>query len=782
MFPTGHKMIKMYENILGGIGNTPLVEIRRINPNPAVKIFAKLEYANPGGSVKDRTALYMIEGAEKRGELTADKIILEATSGNTGIGLAMIAAAKGYKLCLTMSEAASDERKKILRALGAQLIFTPAALGTDGAIEEAYRLLRERPDQYFCTDQFNNGDNIAAHYHSTALEIWEQTQGAVTTVVASLGTSGTAMGISKRLKELNPAVRIIGVEPYLQHKIQGLKNMRESYRPGIFDKTRLDEKINILDDDAFDMSRRLAREEGILVGMSSGAAMFVAARKAAEMTDGLIVVIFPDSGERYLSTELFAVKEELAPLSLHNLLKRRKMPFRPVKPGEIRIRTCGPTVHDVPHLGNYRRLVFSDLFCRYLSRKGFKVHHVIDIVDFTDKSIKGSEKAGLTLEDYSRQYIQVFLNDVHWLNIRPDNVYARASENIEDMLKMVGKLVDKEYAYEKLHSVYFDISKMPDYGRLSNVDLGKTRLGKSIDLDDYEKDAPADFALLKRTTLGELKRGIYTKTRWGNVRPGWHLECAAISEKYLGAAYDVHISGMDEIFPHAENILAIDKACFGTGGAGYWLGVELVMVDGRKMSRSMSNAVTIEQLRPDGYSGRDIRFFLLSMNYRKPLNYSPATLQAAKNTLKKMDTFISRLQVCNNDAGEFTDTDQSIYDLNHGFEAALDDDLNISGAMAAVFDFVGRINEPLSEGRLSRADADKILQALAQIDQVLGVMQFDFPQEKGEIAELIEKREQARRNRRWLEADAIRRQLTLLGVEVLDTRQGPLWRPLQEKP
>ena len=604
-------MIKSYKSIIDRIGNTPLVEITRLNPNKKVKILAKLESANPGGSIKDRTALFMIENAENRGDLNSNKIILEATSGNTGIGLAMIAAAKGYKLCLTMSEAASEERKKILRAMGAELHFTPAAQGTDGAIEVAYRMLRENPDKYFGTDQFNNEDNIAAHYFGTAQEIWDQTEGQVTAVVATLGTTGTAMGLSKKLKELNGQIRIIGVEPYLQHKIQGLKNMRESYRPGIFDKKRLDEKVNILDEDAFEMSRRLAREEGILAGMSSGAAMFVAAQKACEMEEGLIVVIFPDSGERYLSTELFAVKEELATVSLYNILKRQKTLFRPLKSDEVLMHTCGPTVHDAPHLGNYRRLVVSDLLCRYLIFKGYKVKHVIDIVDFTDKSIKGSEKAAMELADYSNKYLQIFLDDARYLNIRPGNIYVKASENVDAMLKIVEKLVDKDYAYEKLHSVYYDISKLADYGLLSNIDLAKTRLGKSIDLDDYEKDSPADFALLKRASLGELKRGIYYKTKWGNVRPGWHLECAAISHKYLGTAYDIHISGADETFPHCENILAINKAFSGHSGANYWINAELILVDGRKMSRSLNNAVTIAHLKQNGYSGRDIRFFLL---------------------------------------------------------------------------------------------------------------------------------------------------------------------------
>ena len=768
--------MNFYKSVVDRIGNTPLVEITKLNPNKKVTILAKLESANPGGSIKDRTALYMIEQAEKRGDLNHQKIILEATSGNTGIGLAMVAAAKGYKLCLTMSEAASEERKKILRAMGAELIFTPAAQGTDGAIEVAYRMLRENPEKYFCTDQYNNDDNVSAHYFGTAQEIWDQTRGRVSAVVATIGTSGTAMGISKKLKELNPRISIIGVEPYLQHKIQGLKNMRESYRPGIFDKKRLDEKINILDEDAFEMARRLAREEGILVGMSSGAAMFVAAEKARDMEEGLIVVVFPDSGERYLSTELFAVKEELATLSLYNVLKREKTLFRPLKSDGVLMRTCGPTVHDAPHLGNYRRLVVSDLLCRYLAQKGYPVKHVVDIVDFTDKSIKGSEKAAMDLSDYSDKYLQIFLDDARFLNIRPENIYVKASGDVEAMFKIVEKLVDKGYAYEKLHSVYFDISKLSDYGRLSNIDLAKTRSGRSIDLDDYEKDSPADFALLKRAGLRELKRGIYYKTKWGNIRPGWHLECAAISQKYLGAAYDIHISGADETFPHCENIVAINKASSGRSGAKYWIGAELILVDGRKMSRSLNNAVTIDDLKQKGFSGRDIRFFLLGMNYRKPISYSQKALQMAQNTVKKIDTFLSRLRAADDSAQGFSDVDQLIYNLHHGFEQALDDDINISGALAVFFNFIGAVNAALTERKISRTDARKIVKALEKINEILEMMDFGTPIHHHDIEELIQKREAARKAGRWQEADALRNQLAGLGVEVSDGPQGTIWR------
>jgi len=324
--------------------------------------------------------------------------------------------------------------------------------------------------------------------------------------------------------------------------------------------------------------------------------------------------------------------------------------------------------------------------------------------------------------------------------------------------------------------VYFDISKLADYGAVSNVDLKKTRRGKSVDLDDYEKDSPADFALLKRIGLGELKRGIYYKTKWGNVRPGWHLECAAISQKHLGTAYDIHISGADEIFPHCENMVAMNRASFGHSGASYWMSAELIMVEGRKMSRSLNNAVTIEDLKKNGYSGRDIRFFLLGVNYRKPITYSPEALKAAKNTLRKIDTFICRLGALTEGGQGFPDTDQLIYNLHHDFENALDDDLNMSGALAALFEFIGHLNVPLTENKISRTDAVKITKALEKINNILAVMSFETKSLHQEIAELVERRQQARAARLWDEADRIRQQLSLSGVEVFDSPQGTLWR------
>ncbi|MEA3470337.1 MAG: cysteine--tRNA ligase, partial [Thermodesulfobacteriota bacterium] len=755
------------------IGDTPLVEISRLNPNKNVKVFAKLESCNPGGSIKDRTALFMIERALKRGELTREKTILEATSGNTGIGLALVAAAMGYSITLVLSESVSEERKKILRALGASLLLTPAHHGTDGAIELVYEMLREHPDKYFVPDQHNNEDNTLAHYHGTAEEIWQQTGHKVSAVVTTLGTSGTAMGISKRLKEYNGNIKIIGVEPYLRHKIQGLKNMKESYRPGIFDKSRLDEKVNILDEDAFEMARNLAREEGIMAGMSSGAAMHVALEKAREMTGGVIVVIFPDGGERYLSTELYAGKKETT-VRLYNTLTKTKEFFKPINSEEILIHSCGPTVHEVPHIGTYRRVIVSDMIVRYLNFKGYEVKHVTNIIDMADRSIKGAELAGVDVKEFSERYTKVFYEDLDKLNIRHDSNYPRASENVEEMIRLAEKLVDRGYAYEKLRSVYFDISRLDDYGVLSNIDLTKVQHSRTVDEDDYEKDNPVDFTLLKRSNLAELKKGIYFKTRWGNVRPSWHLECAAISLKYLADTFDIHISGSDIVFPHCENVMAIGKAATGEKLANFWLNSELVMREGKKMSRSLNNTFTMEDLEKRGYTGKEIRYFLLSSHYRKPLNFSFGAIDTASNTIRRLNNFVQRL-IRSVPGNGCDDVNQSIYDFKNEFSAAMDDDFNVSGALAAVFEFVKEINPLMTQKRLSEDERDRIIGVMKEINAVIGVI--DFGEERlGERAyKLLSQREEARRSERWEESDLLRDRLSDMGILVHDTPDGTTW-------
>jgi len=297
---------KIATNVLDLIGNTPLVRINKlVGKNDAI-ILAKLERQNIGGSVKDRIAKYMIETAEKEGKLTKEKIILEPTSGNTGIGLAIVAAVKGYRIMLVIPESVSEERRRILKAFGAELILTPKEKGTDGAIEMAYKMVKRKPEKYFMPDQFNNPANVLAHYETTGKEIIEQTNGKVDMFIAAMGTTGTLIGTGKRLKEFNQNIKIVGVEPYPGHKLQGMKSLKEAYRPGIYNRKGMDEKVYIKDEDAFKATRELALKEGLLVGMSSGAVMFVTLQKAKELGKGkMIVAILPDTGERYLSTDLF---------------------------------------------------------------------------------------------------------------------------------------------------------------------------------------------------------------------------------------------------------------------------------------------------------------------------------------------------------------------------------------------------------------------------------------------------------------------------------------------
>jgi cysteinyl-tRNA synthetase len=754
-------------SLLDLIGHTPLVEIRRMNPNPQVPILAKLEYMNPGGSIKDRAALYMIEAAERSGRLTPDKTVVEATSGNTGIGLAMVCAIKGYKLLLTMSENASLERQKILRARGAEIRLTPGHMGTDGAIEEAYRLAREYPDRYCITDQFNNEANWQAHYHGTANEIWEQTHGRVTAIVATLGTSGTLMGLSRRFKEIAPQVHIVGVEPYLGHKIQGLKNLKESYIPEIFEKERLDEKINIDDEEAFETARRLAREEGLLVGMSSGAAMAVALRLAAAMSAGLIVVILPDSGERYLSTTLFVEREKVG-LALFNTRTHTKESFAPQRGDRVTIYTNGPTAHAPIHVGEARRFVFADLVDRYLAYRGFNVLHVMNITDLDEKTFHGADAAGMAPVDFAARNIAAFEEDRLALGLRTVEHYPRSSAHADDMVQVVQQLVAKGFAYEKLRSLYFDISRFEAYGQLSGIDLNKIKLGATVDLDDYEKDNPRDFTLLKRVKLSELKKGLYTKTPWGNIQPSWPLQCATLGMKYLGETCDIHIAARELLFPLHENEIAIAGALNRKPLARFWLHCDRVLVDGKKVDEKGAGP-TVRGLLAAGWTGREIRFWLLAAHYRKPVVFSTERLRLARHTLQRLDGCVTALGRIEQGA-PYKELDQLLYDLKSGFNTAMEDDLNISAALAVIFKIVKELNRQLSLHQVAAGQVPAIIAAFKSIDAVLGVFHFETEHTDPRVQQLLDQRQSARQAQDWQKADALRRELEALGVAVRDEK------------
>jgi cysteinyl-tRNA synthetase len=775
-----------HHSILEKIGNTPIILINRINPAKKIKIYAKLESFNPGGSVKDRIALSMIESAEKSGELTPDKIVLEATSGNTGIGLAMVCAVKGYRCQLVMPESASIERRKIMEAYGAEILLTPAKKSTDGAIEQAYIMAREHPDRYFLTDQFNNEANWQVHYRTTGPEIWEQTGGKVTDVIATLGTTGTAMGLCKYFTEQHPKVRVTAVEPFLGHKLQGLKNMKESYKPGIFDKNLPFQIINIPDDESFKMSRELAHREGIFVGMSSGAAMCAALTRAEQIKEGLIVVILPDGGEKYLSTSLFSAKEEerkdAVPeekLRFYNSLTKKKEAFRPISGKKVTFYACGPTAHEHANLSHCRRFIVADLINRVLESKGFKVQFYMNFTDLDDNTIRGAEKSRQPLPEFTESYIREFKADMDALGVKNATGFPRASQHVEAMIDISARLIEKGYAYEKHGSIYFDISKFKRYGKLSGIDLSKIQVGKTVDLDDYEKDSPVDFTLLKRSTLSELKQGIFYKTEWGNVRPGWHIECAAMSTHYLGETIDIHTSGRDLIFPHHENEIAIAEALTGKPLANYWLHSEQLLVEGRKMSSESRNLLTLKDLLNKGYSGREIRFLLIGTHYRKPLHFSFRKLDEARKNLRRLDEFTQKL-LCLPPGLPHPKVAAYLSDMEEKFCGALANDLNMSRALGAIFDFMKKINPILSKGQLDLEQKKYILEAFEKINSILNLLKLKECPLAPEIDRLIKDREEARKNKDWERADTVRNELARKGFEIVDTPKGPVWKEIEK--
>ncbi|MEZ0328393.1 MAG: cysteine--tRNA ligase [Dissulfuribacterales bacterium] len=780
-------------SILEKIGNTPLIPITRLNPYKNVQIWAKMESFNPGGSIKDRIALAMIQGAERRGELTKQKIVAEASSGNTGIGLAMVCAVKGYRCLIAMSEAASIERRQIIQAFGAEILLTPAKQGTDGAIEAVYNLGRAYPDRYFLTDQFNNPDNWMSHYNGTALEIWEQTRGKITSIVATMGTTGTLMGITRRMRELNSTIRMVGMEPYLGHKIQGLKNMKESYKPGIYDKNLPDTILNIHDEEAFEYTRRLAREEGLFVGMSSGAAFAAAIQEAARLKEGLIVVIFPDGGERYLSTGLFAIsqkketQQQKGGLRFYNSMSRKKEKFEALDAKKcIGMYSCGPTAYEETHLGLCRRVLVSDLIQRVLEFRGFEVVHVMNITDIDDKTIGEAIANKTSLSELTQKYIQKFMDALAALRVKPATFYPKASEHVEGMLEITRNLLKTGHAYVKHGSVYFDISKLPNYGSLSRIDRTGLDIGCTVDLDNYEKDNPSDFTLFKRVTLQELKFGIGFQTEWGQVRPGLHIECVAMSRKYLGDTFDIHTSDKSLMFPHHENEIAIAMALTGKPLARYWLHSDLVYWKGKKISRANDNIITLRELLQQGWSGREIRFFLLKTHYRKPIHYSCNAMEESVRLLRKIDEFWYAIVLGSHQEGE---QDQRIPTENtegekisrllsgmrEEFISAMEDDLNVANAITAILKLIKEVHLIRRERGLTDEEKKTISTLMLEMDSILGILDtrvLDSSYLSEEAKNLFNQREQAKKAKNWPMADRLRDKLQRLGFHVIDTLEG----------
>lgn len=747
-----------HSDILSLIGKTPLVPIRKLCGDPGVIILAKMEAKNPGGSIKDRVALAMIEAAEASGELTPDKTVIEATSGNTGIGLAMVCAVKGYKLTLIMPASASEERKRIMRAYGAEILLTPGHMGTDGAIEEAYRLAREHPDTYVLMDQFNNPASIAAHYEGTGLEIWEQTQGKVTHVVATLGTSGTAMGIAKRLSELDPSVNVVAVEPKPGHRIQGLKNMQESYPPGIYDKRQLGRILSVDDDEAFEMARRLAREEGILAGMSGGAAMAGAIRLAREITSGVIVVILPDGGERYLSTELFATAETRG-VGLKNVETRKIV--HPVPGAGLGLYTLGPGLDQPGDAECWRRIVLFDVLARYQKARDVGVTLGVGLADMDDRALAAARAGGISREDFSLQAMEAMRALAATLGV--EALFIPASEGLERMLTLTRKLVGKGLGYEKLRSVYFDVARDKTYGQLSHQDLGALALGKTVDLEAYLKDHPQDFTLLKRVSLQDLKLGQVVQTEWGNVRPSWFLQMAAAALTGLSRV-SVVLAGENQVFPHLENLRAIWSL-----GAGVRPEAWLVSGPVRLAGAEAPELGAVAQVMG---AAQAARLWLMSVHYRKALDASDKTLAMwARNWRKVQEAAANVSHSAGSAAGVSAEALGAVETLRKELDQCLEDDLALHHFWPQLFAYCRRANGA------SPADAEAYLEGLKAVDSVLGILddsRLPLPRSAWpeEAQALALRRESARTAKDFEAADQLRQELEIMGLRVEDTPAG----------
>ena len=464
----------------------------------------------------------------------------------------------------------------------------------------------------------------------------------------------------------------------------------------------------------------------------------------------------------------------MATLSFYNSLTHTVEPFKPIREGEAGLYTCGPTVYNFAHIGNFRCSMFEDLLKRTLLYFGYKVKHVMNLTDVDDKTIRGSQNAKVPLTDFTRKYKDAFFEDIRTLRIIPADIYPAATDHVKEMLDMIQILMDKGIAYQaEDKSIYFSIAKWPKYGQLVNIDREQMRTGVRVKMDEYAKESVADFALWK--AYDENDGDVFWESPWGKGRPGWHLECSAMSGKYLGKSFDLHCGGIDNMFPHHEDEIAQSEAANGCKFVNYWLHCAHLMVDGQKMSKSLGNFYTLRDLLEKGYTGREIRWVLIGAHYRQSLNFSFKELENARTALQRIDALLLRLQ----EAKSLPDTGAEQLaacsaEASKKFEDALADDLNISGALAALFDYVRELNRLMDANALGGKSAEDARALIDRFDQVLALCQPEADNAApADVQALAEERQNARKAKDFARADAIRKQLDDLGWVVEDTPKGP---------
>ncbi|MEM3459145.1 MAG: cysteine--tRNA ligase [Candidatus Bathyarchaeia archaeon] len=459
-----------------------------------------------------------------------------------------------------------------------------------------------------------------------------------------------------------------------------------------------------------------------------------------------------------------------------NTLTRKKEKFVPLEKGKVKMYTCGPTVYDYAHIGNFRAFIFEDLLRRWLEYRGFQVTQIMNITDVDDKTIKGSRKKQMPIKEYTEYYTKAFFEDIEALNIQKATLYPKATEHIPEMISLIKKLLEKGYAYKgEDGSIYYSISKFKDYGKLSKIKIEELKPGARVKVDEYEKEEARDFALWK--AWDEEDGDVFWETELGKGRPGWHIECSAMSMKYLGETFDIHCGGVDNMFPHHENEIAQSEAATGKKFVNYWLHNEHLLVEGKRMAKRYGNYYTLRDLLAKGYNPTAIRYLLMSTHYRQQLNFTFEGLEAAKNAVDRLTSFTHRLlDADGKESGE--KITQLMAQVQKNFEEAMDDDLNISVALAALFDFVREVNKLMDNNLLSKKEAEEVYNLMLRFDKVLGVIGEAKKEEKlpEEAEELIRKREEARKAKDWKTADKIRDQLKAMGVIIEDTPQGVKWR------
>ncbi len=462
-------------------------------------------------------------------------------------------------------------------------------------------------------------------------------------------------------------------------------------------------------------------------------------------------------------------------LKIFNTLSGKVEEFKPLKEGIVHMYTCGPTVYDYAHIGNFRTYIFIDLLKRYFKFFGYKVVHVMNITDVDDKTIRGAKEKGVSLKEYTDFYLNKFMEDLETLRIEKADYFPRATEHIDEMVKIVKVLLEKGFAYRKGDSIYFRISSFPDYGKLSKMEISPEKSYSRIDSDEYNKEFMSDFALWK----GKKEDEPYWGTKIGDGRPGWHIECSAMSMKYLGETFDIHVGGVDLIFPHHENEIAQSESYSGKKFVNYWIHCNHLIVEGEKMSKSKGNFFTLRDLLSQGWRPMAIRYLLLSTHYRNLLNFTFNGLLQAEQSLQRIENFLVELE----SAKSGDKSNPGILDLikktEKEFREGMDDDLNISIALSAIFELIRELNKIISDNQISERDKSLINDFFKKIDTVLAILPERKKELPPEILRMIEEREEARKTKDFAKADRIREELRKMGIILEDTKEGVRWKVLK---